>query len=299
MSHAALEPTRGAELTIGQLRAQKRRIHDRPLLALRYVLITAGAVILLFPLYWLVITALRPADEVYIYPPQWLPSAIYFSNITDAWTKLPFNVFLRNSVLVTTVALVGNVISSSIIAFGFARLRSRFRDPLFVLVLSMMMVPSHVTLIPTYALFSMIGWVNTLLPLIVPQFFGTPFYIFLLRQFFMTIPYEIDDAAKIDGCTPLGIFWRMILPLSFPALAAVTIFSFQSHWNDFLGPLIYLSEPRLFTMALGVRLFVFQHYTDYQGMMAVSALMMLPIMVVFFFAQKQFIQGVTLTGIKG
>ncbi|HEV8636881.1 MAG TPA: carbohydrate ABC transporter permease [Chloroflexota bacterium] len=269
------------------------------LLWLRHLVIGLGALVLMFPLYWMVLTALRPAEEAYVYPPQWIPSALYPEQFLTAWTKLPFDVFLRNSVVITVLSLIGNVASSSIVAFGFARLRSRWRDPLFVVVLSMMMVPSHVTLIPTYALFAQLGWVNTLLPLIVPSFFGTPFYIFLLRQFFMTIPHEIDDAAKIDGCSPLDIFWRMIVPLSFPAMAAVAIFSFQTHWNDFLHPLIYLAEPRLFTMALGVRLFVFQHYTDYQGMMAVSALMTLPIMAVFLVAQKHFIRGVTLTGLKG
>jgi ABC-type glycerol-3-phosphate transport system permease component len=266
---------------------------------LRHLVIAFGAVVLMFPLYWMVLTAIRPADEAYVYPPQLVPGALYPGQFVDAWTKLPFDVFLLNSVIVTGLNLVGNLASSSIVAFGFARLRSRWRDPLFVVVLSMMMVPQHVTLIPTYALFAQLGWVNTFLPLVVPGFLGVPFYIFLLRQFFMTIPYEIDDAAKIDGCSPLGIFWRMILPLSFPALAAVAIFSFQSHWNDFLLPLIYLAEPRLFTMALGVRLFVFQHYVDYQGMMAVATLMTLPIMAVFLVAQKRFIQGVTLTGLKG
>jgi ABC-type glycerol-3-phosphate transport system permease component len=269
--------------------------------ALRHTVISVGALILMFPLYWMVLTAIRPPAESYQFPPRWTPNlaTIDFGNFVTAWTKLPFDVFLTNSLMITLASLVGNLASSSLVAFGFARLRARGRDQLFVLVLSMMMVPQHVTLIPQYVLFSNLGWVNTFAPLIVPAFFGTPFYIFLLRQFFMTIPHELDDAAKIDGCSPLGIFWRIILPLSFPAMAAVAIFSFQAHWNDFLGPLIYLAEPRLFTMALGVRLFVFQYYVDFQGMMAVATLMTLPIMAIFVIAQKQFIQGVTLTGIKG
>lgn len=286
-------------IAAGQPRTIARRRRLSAALVVRYLLISLGALVLIFPLYWLLVTALRPADEVYLFPPQWLPSSIHPENLLRAWTSLSFETFLWNSVIVTGLGVIGNVVSSSMVAFAFARLRSRFREPLFILVLCTMMVPYHVTLIPTYALFAKLGWVNTLLPLIVPHFFGWPFFIFLLRQFFMTIPFEIDDAAKIDGCSPAGIFVRIILPLSMPALAAVTIFSFQMHWNDFLGPLIYLSERRLFTMALGVRLFAFQHYTDYQGMMAVSGLMMLPILIVFFLAQKHFIQGVTLTGLKG
>lgn len=268
---------------------------------LRYIVVVMIGFVMLFPLYWMFITALRPLSEVYIYPPMWIPSAINLGNIPKAWTApdANFNLFLFNTVLITILSVIGNLVSSAMVAFGFARLRSRYRDVLFMLVLATMMIPGQVTLIPTYALFTAVGWVNTFAPLIVPQFFGAAFYIFLLRQFIMTIPVELDDAAKIDGCTPLGIFFRMIVPLCKPAFAAVAIFSFQSHWNDFMGPLIYLSDPKLFTVALGIRLFVQKYTTDYQGMMVVSSLMILPMIVVFFLAQKHFIQGIALTGIKG
>lgn len=266
-----------------------------------YTLIVPGALIFLFPLLWMVSTALKEPNQIFVYPPQWIPNPPRWANFIEGWTKyLPFDIFLRNTLIITANNVIGNLVSCSLAAYGFARLRSRARDFLFILVLATMMVPNEVTMVPTYILFTHLGWVNTFLPLMVPAWFGWPFFIFLLRQFFMTIPYELDDAARIDGCSTWGILWRIILPLSKPALAAVAVFAFIGNWNNFLGPLIYLRDKEKLTLAVGLNQFRGQFgYVDFHLLMAVSLLVLLPILVVFYVAQRFFIQGIVLTGIKG
>jgi ABC-type glycerol-3-phosphate transport system permease component len=215
---------------------------------------------------------------------------------------MPFNVFLRNTVVITFGAMVGQIASTALVAFGFARLRGRGSNVLFVLLLSTIMLPIHVTLIPTFVLFRQLGWIDTFLPLIVPAFFGSgPFYVFLLRQFFMTIPLELDDAARVDGASTFDVFARICLPLAKPALATVAIFSFLSHWNDFLLPLIYLHSKENFTLAIGLNLFRAEQtsVTPWNQLMAVSLVVMIPPLLVFFFAQRYFIQGIVISGIKG
>jgi ABC-type glycerol-3-phosphate transport system permease component len=191
------------------------------------------------------------------------------------------------------------MLSCTLVAFAFARLQYPSRDFWFVVLLSTMMLPTHVTIIPHFVLFRILGWLNTFKPLIVPAFFGSAFYIFLLRQFFLTIPQELDDAATVDGCGIFRIYWQIILPLAKPALATVAVFSFISHWNDFLGPLIYLTSPEKMTIAVGLRLFRSQYSTEMHLLMAASTVAVLPILVIFFVAQKYFIQGIALTGLKG
>lgn len=280
-------------------RRQRLRVIVRTIVA--YALILPGAFLFMLPLLWMLSTALKEPNQIFVYPPQWIPNPIRFDNFVEGWTKyLPFTTFLRNTVLITTNNVIGNLVSCSLVAYGFARVRARGRDLLFLLVLATMMVPMEVTMIPTYVLFTKIGWVGTFLPLMVPAWFGWPFFIFLLRQFFLGIPYDLDDAARIDGCSTFGILWRIILPLSKPALATVAVFSFIGNWNNFLLPLIYLREKEMLTLAIGLNQFRGQFgQVDFHLLMAVSLLVLLPVLLVFYLAQRLFIQGIVLTGIKG
>lgn len=267
--------------------------------AIAYAFLLVGSFCFLLPLLWMFSTSLKPDDEVFAFPPRFLPTSWDWNNYVLGWTALPFNTYLINTIIVTTSNVLGNLISCSLPAYAFARLRARGSNLLFMLVLATMMVPFQVTMIPTFILFTNLGWVNTFLPITVPAWFGWPFSIFLLRQFFMGLPRELDDAARIDGCSYFRIYWNIILPLSKPALATIAIFGFIGNWNNFLGPLIYINKQELYTLALGLNLFRGQYVTYYNQLMAVSLLALAPILIVFFFTQKQFIQGIALTGIKG
>ena len=267
-----------------------------------YALLIGGSLIFITPLIWMASTSLRPESEVYSYPPKILPNYFLWRNYPRAWTTiLPFTRFLINTLTISLSNVLGNVVSCSTAAFGFARLKGRGRDFLFGVLVSTMMLPPIVTMIPQFILFTNIfHWGNTYKPLMVPAWFGWPFGIFLLRQFMMTIPQELDDAARIDGASTYRIFFQIMLPLVKPALATVAIFAFVGNWNNFLAPLIYISDMEKNTMALGLRLFQDQYATYNQHyIMAISVVNVTPILLLFFFAQKQFIQGVTLTGIKG
>lgn len=270
-----------------------------------YLPMVVLAAVFAAPLVWLVGSSLKPEGQVFEYPPRFIPRAIVWENYPVAIEQFPFLTAGLNTMKVVLGVLVGRLLTASLVAYGFARLRFPGRNFLFVLVLSTLMIPYHVTLIPQYLLYRQIGWLNTLLPLIVPAFFGGgPFYIFLLRQFFMSIPSDYDDAARIDGCGFLGTYWRVILPMSMPALGAVAIFTFMGEWNDFLGPLIYLNTPERQTLAIAVErwrrtaeIHGYQH--QWNHIMAVCTLVTLPPMVMFFFAQRHFIQGIVVSGIKG
>jgi multiple sugar transport system permease protein len=265
-----------------------------------YGLLIAGSVVFSMPFFWMISMALKPSDQIFIFPPVWLPDRPRWENFSDGWSKyFPFTQFLINTLVITGNNVVANLLSCTLVAYGFARLRVRESDLLFTLVLATMMVPEQVTMIPVYYLFSQLGWVNTHLPLMVPSWFGYPFFIFLLRQFFMTLPRELDDAARIDGCSTWGILYRILLPLSKPALAAVAVFAFIRNWNNFLYPLIYLNDMEKYTLQLGLNMYRGQYYSEYHLMMAVALLVLIPVIVVFFVAQKQFIQGIALTGLKG
>jgi ABC-type glycerol-3-phosphate transport system permease component len=251
------------------------------------------------PFLWMLSTSLKAPGDVLLQPPKWIPNPIKWENYVTAWTVAPFNRFLLNTCIITTLSVIGYALSSSIVAFGFSRVHFPTRDLWFTVLLATMILPSQVTMIPLFLLFFRLGWLNTFKPLIVPSFFGSPFYIFLLRQFFMTLPKELDDAATIDGCGALGIFWRIILPLAEPALATVAVFAFIYNWNDFLRPLIYLTSMEKMTIAVGLRMFQGYHYTEMHLMMAASTVALIPVIVAFFIAQKYFIQGIALTGMKG
>jgi ABC-type glycerol-3-phosphate transport system permease component len=263
-----------------------------------YLVLISGSLLVLAPFAWMISTSLKRRADVFIFPPEWIPDPVMWSNYTEAFTLVPLGRFFLNTVLITVVAVLGEAISSAVVAYPFARLRWRGRDTLFLLVLATMMLPRQVTLIPVFIIFRTLGWLDTFLPLMVPPWFGVPFYIFLLRQFYMTIPRDLDDAATIDGCSRLGVFARITLPLSMPVLAAVSIFSFQFHWNDFFQPLIYLFSKENYTLALGLRFFQGNYGTDWHYLMAASLVAMLPVVLVFFFTQRIFIQGVVFTGIK-
>jgi len=267
-----------------------------------YLIVISGVIIILIPLLWMLSTALKPLGETLLFPPKWVPTPPQWSNFINGWKALPFNIFLKNTLIITFTALLGQVLSSSLVAYGFARFRAPGKDLLFLILLGTMMIPEQVRLIPIYILFRILGWINTFKPLIIPAYFGGgAFSIFLLRQFFMTIPFEYDEAAKIDGCNSFWIYLKIILPLSKPALTTIAIFSFMGYWNDFMGPLIYLHSPEKYTLSLGLRMMnvpaegglVPWHY-----LMAVSLLVVLPCILIFFFAQKYFIQGVVVTGLK-
>jgi multiple sugar transport system permease protein len=266
------------------------------------IVLVALAVVFLTPMFWMLSTSLKTNQQLATWPPIWIPDPPVFDNYPKAWNSAPFPLYLRNTLILTAGALIGQLISSAAVAYGFARVRFPGRETLFVVVLATMMLPGAVTLIPTYILFKELGWLDTFAPLIVPAFFGAgggAFYIFLLRQFFKTIPMELSEAAKIDGASNFRTFGQIILPLAKPALATVTIFSFRTHWNDFEGPLIYLSSRDNYPLTLGLRTFIRMNQTDYQYLMAISFLMTLPIVLVFFFAQQYFVRGVVMSGIKG
>jgi len=266
---------------------------------LLYLAVAVGAIIFAIPFYWMIRTAFMPSWQIYQFPPQWIPAELHPENFTAPFRVFPFGRWFANSFLVAILGTLGTVVSSSLVGFSFARLRFPLREPLFVLVLATIILPEHVRLIPTYLIFVQLGWIGTYLPLIIPRWFAPAFHVFLLRQFFMTIPKEIDDAALIDGCSPWGLFWRIHLPLSTAALGVVAIFQFTFEWNDFLNPLIYLHDLNNFTIALGLRLFQGQLSNKLQELMAASLLAVLPTIALFFFAQRHFVQGIVISGVKG
>jgi ABC-type glycerol-3-phosphate transport system permease component len=264
-----------------------------------FLLAAVGSILFLIPFAWMVSTAGKPGDLIWKVPPVWFPPAYDWVNFIDSWRQLPFDRFYLNTLKITGLTVIGVVISSSLAGFAFARLRFPGRNLLFIIVLSTMMLPYHVTIIPQYMLFAKLGWVNTHAPLWVPWWFGDAFSIFLLRQFFMTIPLELDDAARIDGCSRFGVFLRIILPLSVPVLAVVAIFEFTWSWNNFFSPLIYLNSIKLFPVALGLHQFIQKAGTNLQYMMAQTVVFVIPVLVVFFIAQSRFVQGIVVTGVKG
>ncbi|MCX5769810.1 MAG: carbohydrate ABC transporter permease [Candidatus Hydrogenedentes bacterium] len=224
---------------------------------------------------------------------------LHWQNYADAFLRMNFLLNLRNTLFICVSCALGCIASSSLVAYSFARIPWRGRNAMFVLVLATMMLPYQVTLIPMFAVFSKLGWVGTFKPLILPAFFGVPFYIFLLRQFFMGIPQDLSAAARIDGCSEFGIFWRIILPLSKPALATTGLFVFLFEWGDFLNPLVYLQDDRQYTLAVALQQFQSAHESLWGPLMAMSTVITLPILILFFLTQKTFIQGITLTGLKG
>lgn len=261
------------------------------------VLIGIGLLFAL-PFYWLVSTALKTDDQLFRIPPVWIPRPAVWANFPKALSYIPFARYTLNTLTICLLNVGGTVLSCSLVAYSLAKVRWRGRNWIFYSLIATMILPGQVTMIPTFTIFRWLHWIGTPLPLVVPSFFGSAFNIFLLRQFFLTIPAELSDAARIDGCSDWSIFWRIILPLSRPGLATVGLFTFISHWNDFLGPLLYLNDERTYTLSMGLQRFVSQHGAEWSLLMAAATVMTLPIIVIFFFAQRTFIQGVSTTGIK-
>jgi len=264
-----------------------------------WTLLVAGALVMIVPFLWLVSTSLKEQRQIFLYPPQWIPDPVAWRNYPEALTVLPFGRFVSNTLIVTVITMVGTLLTSSLCAYGFARLRFPGRELIFMVLLSTLMLPYAVLMIPQYVMFKYLGWIDTYLPLTVPYWFGGGiFNIFLLRQFFRTIPLDLTDAARIDGASELRIFWRVMLPLAKPALTVIAIFTFIHSWNDFLGPLIYLSSHDKFTIALGLATFKGIYATQWHYLMAASTIMVVPIIVLFFLAQRYFVQGIVMTGMK-
>lgn len=265
-----------------------------------FVILALGAITMLIPFYWMLITSLKDAGSIFLYPPQWLPSPIRWANYAEAMTVLPFGQWYANTVIVTVASTVGQVLAATLVGYAFARLRAPGRDVLFLVLVCTMLLPEQVTMVPVFLIFKQLGWIDTWLPLIVPSWLGGgAFYIFLCRQFFLSLPLDLDDAARIDGCSMLGILFRIVLPLSKPVLAAVTVFSMVGKWNEFLYPVIYLNSQSKFVLSIGLRLFQDLDTTSWNWLMAASVVTVLPCLIVFFFAQKLFVQGIATTGLKG
>lgn len=268
--------------------------------ATRHALLILCALFFVAPFFWMLSTALKPASEVLVYPPKLIPSSWHPENFVAAWNAAPFGTYLKNSLIVTGLDTVAQVASSAVVAYGFARFRFRGRDALFAVLLASMMIPWDVTMIPRYMEFKGLGWIDTLKPLIVPNFFGGPFFIFLLRQFLLGVPRELDEAARIDGANALQIFLRVIVPLLRPALIVVAVFEVFDAWNDYLGPLIFLNSDTHYTLMLGIAQFhgMFSGQTNIQALMAVTLIACLPPLIGFFFAQRHITEGIATTGIK-
>lgn len=273
---------------------------------LKYALLIGLAISFLVPFYWMASSAMKDQNQIFTIPPRWIPNPIYIGNFWAAWTTLDFNHYAFNTIFKYAIpSTIGTVLSSAVVAYGFSRLTWPGRDVLFAICLATMMIPFQVRLVPLFIIFKNLGWINTYLPLVVPAFFGNAFFIFMLRQFFRTIPAELSEAAKIDGANEFSILFRIILPLTKPALTVVALFAMMGAWNDYLGPLIYVNAERQWTLALGVQRMgialteVGFKDNAYAYLMGVSTIVTMPILIAFFFAQRSFIEGITMSGVKG
>jgi len=272
----------------------------------KYSLLILLSASFLLPFYWMISSAVKNDAQVYTVPPVLLPIPARWINFWEAWNIDNFNLYVFNTIFRYAIpATIGTLVSCTLVAYGFARIRWPGRDILFAICLMTMMVPFQVQMVPLFIIFKHLGWINTYRPLVVPAFFGSAYYIFMLRQFFRTIPEELSDAARIDGANELGILWYIMLPLVKPALTVVALFSFLGAWNDYLGPLIYVNQSELYSLSMGLASLSSNitqagiKHLAYPYLMAVSALITIPIVFIFFFAQRTFIEGISLTGIKG
>jgi multiple sugar transport system permease protein len=266
-----------------------------------YIILIMLTVIVFIPFLWMLSTALKSEADVFSWPPDWIPKPVQWNNFVDAWRTMPFTKFLQNTLFVVLLGMVAELISETIVAYGFARFDFPGKNLIFVILLSTMMLPFHVTLIPTFVIWNKLGLIGEFDPLVLRAWTAWgPFYIFLLRQFFMGIPIELDEAAEIDGSSPLQTFLYVLLPQIKPALLAIGVFTFKGYWNDFLGPLIYLGNKEKYTMNIGMYFFLggINEAPKWNYLMAMSTLIALPVVVLFFIAQKYFIEGIAFTGIK-
>lgn len=293
-------PWRRVRRGMDQTGAGEEQERNRPawLRAVVVLLLIVGGLIYAFPFFWMVTTSLKIPENIYLDPPQWIPDPVAWSNYSQIFDVGPVWAWIFNSTVITVVSVVARTLSSVIVAYGFARFNFPGSRILFLLLLSSLMLPGHVTIIPRFLMFRDWRWLDTYWPLIAPNFFGAAFSVFLIRQFLMTLPRELDEAAEIDGATSWDILWRLLVPLSKPVIATVAVFTFIDSWNDFFEPFIFLSSPNKLTLAVGIRWFRTQYETQFHLMMAISVVAVLPIIVAFLFTQKYFIRGIALTGLK-
>ncbi|WP_219837053.1 carbohydrate ABC transporter permease [Paenibacillus sp. R14(2021)] len=282
-------------------RTASRHRTERLRNAFSYLLLSLGSLMILVPFVWMISTSLKRKQDVYTFPPQWIPSPMEWHNYKDAFTTFPFGHYTWNTVTITVFVLLGTLLSCSFAAYGFSRLNAPGRNLVFLVLLSTMMLPTAVTMVPTYLFFNKLGWTDTFLPLIVPAWFGTAFFIFMMRQFYMGIPFELEDSARIDGCSTYGIWLKIIVPLSKPVLVTVAVFTFMGTWNDFMGPLIYLTDENKRTLALGLSYFQgsARSSPDLHLLMAATLYAIAPCVLLYFLSQRVFVKGMVFTGVKG
>jgi len=285
-------------MTLGRGPVRSRQGRALSTVASHAVLVTLS-IVFMAPFIWMLSSSLKPNAEIFLIPPRLFPQEWRFSNYIESVQAINFFGYLLNTLKYSIATTIGAVASNAMIAYGFARVRWPGRDAVFFFVIATMMLPAAVTMIPLFVFFSRLGWVPSLKPLVIPAYFGNAYFVFLLRQFLMTLPQELDDAARIDGCSEIGIFSRIVLPLAKPALISVFLFELIWTWNNFMGPLIYLRDPRTFTLSVGLQMYFTQHGAEWGYLMAAGTLFTLPMIVLFFIGQRQFIEGITLTGIKG
>ncbi len=264
-----------------------------------HLLLIAGAVFMLLPFAWMISTSLKASGDVFLFPPKWIPDPIMWSNYAKSWSLKPMGLAFLNSIKISVIDTIGTVFTSSLAAFAFAKLQFRGRSFLFIVLLATLMIPVEVTLIPLFILFKRINWIDTHWPLIVPAVLTNAYGVFLLRQFFMSLPDELGDAGTIDGCNPFQIYWHIYLPLSGPALVTLGIFAFMFHWNEFLLPLIYLNSQTRFTVPLMLASFQNGYTTEWALLMAAATIALVPVIIIYIFGQRYFVRGIALTGLKG
>ncbi len=288
-----------SELPVPTWRRKGKRAQRAAGSTVKHLVLIILSVSFVFPLFWMISTSIKPTYEQMRWPPFWIPNPFDWTNYPQAVQFEPFFHYMLNTFNYGILSVIGTVLSSSVVAYGFARINWPEKNFLFILMLATMMLPFQVTMVPLFILFKHIGWVGTFKPLVVPVFFGSAFNIFLLRQFFMTIPFSLSEAAYIDGASEFTIFMRIILPLSKPAIATIALFQFIYAWNDFTGPLIYLNNQSLYTVSLGLQTYVSSYGTQWGLLMAASTIATLPIVILFFLTQRTFIEGISLSGLKG
>jgi len=286
----------GSKLETTPSRTISKKKAERLQTLIVYIILILFSLAFIVPFIWLILGSFKSSAELFTNPG--LPKVFHWSNYKEAFTAFPFFLYLKNTLFILVVNIIGCIISNTIIAYGFSRIEWKFRDGIFVLVLTTMLLPFQVTMVPLFILFQKFGWIGTFLPLTIPAFFGNPFFIFLLRQFFIGIPKELSESAKIDGASEFRIFWSVILPLSKPAITTVVIFTFLNSWGDFIGPLIFLSNNNLYTLSLGIQQIMSVNDPRWPLLLAVGVSMTLPVLIIFFLMQKYFIQGLAMSGLK-
>lgn len=280
--------------------SHRKLIRTGSLNLVRYTILLLLGSLFIVPFYWMVSTSFKTPGQAYLFPPTWIPDPVSIASYRSLWgTAVPFNLFIRNTFVIVFFSLIGTLLSSTLVAFAFARLKWWGRDFWFIVLLATLMLPYQVIMIPVYVIFRKLGWLDTYLPLIVPTFLGNAFYIFLIRQFFLTIPNDLEDAARVDGASSLRILLQIFLPNSKPVLLTVMLFAFVAGWNDFFGPLLYLRKLEQMTVSVGLSMFAGYRSPNWPAITAASTLSVLPIVIIFVLFQRYFVKGIVLTGMKG